>query len=185
MAKTPLSGDDPYCSGADFLLWYDIRTVKECLSDDDLATPISDGAVPTNPKLVAILQGASGKLEAAVMMGGKYTPTDLATLTGNSLSWMKSIVADLAAPKVLGRRFTEFPDFQKRLEEAEGVLVALSKGELIFGLQENVDAGILDSYVETPTDVEEREMITYQARQYFGRRANRSTRPTSRSDDGL
>lgn len=152
---------------------YDIRTVADCLSDDD--APIDDSLVPTNTKLLAILRECSGKVEAASMLGGKYTPEDLGDLTGNMAQWLASIVADLAAPRVLGRRFVEFPDFHERLKEAEGVLVALSEGKLIFGLQENIDAGILDSEVETPQQVEDRQMITWQARSFFGRRANRST----------
>lgn len=175
MAKTPISGTDPYCDGAAFLIRYDWRTVADCLSDDN--EPLAEAAVPTNTKLLSILRECSGKLEAAAMMGGKYTPEDLGLLTGNMAQWLASIVADMAAPRVLGRRFVEFPDYAERLKEAEGVLVALSKGELLFGLQENIDAGLLDSEVETPQQVEDRQMITYQSRAFFGRRANRSTVP--------
>ena len=143
------------------------------LSDTDEPLDVVD--VPASTKLESILMGASGYVEAACNVGGKYSPTDLATLTGNSAKFLAKIVADLAAPEVLGRRFVEFPDYAKRLETAEGACKAVSEGTMIFGLQENIDAGILDDYVETPTDVEARQMITYQASPFFGRRANRST----------
>lgn len=109
------------------------------------------------------------------MVGGKYTPADLEALTGNMAKWLATIVADLAAPQVLGRRFVEFPEFQKRTDEANAVLAALSQGTMIFGLQEQIDAGRIDSEVETPQQVEARQMITYQARDFFGTRANRNT----------
>lgn len=170
--STQVSGTSPYCSRAQFLVRYDVRTVAECLSDDDV--PLDVSAVPTNAKLLAILQGSSGKLEAAALIGGKYTPTDLAALTASNMAeWIADIVADLAAPKVLGRRFIEFPDYADRLKQAEGVLAALADGTAIFGLQEVIDAGVIDDEVETASIVEARNMITYQASRYFGRRANR------------
>lgn len=142
------------------------------LVDDDI--PLDVSAVPANTKLIALLKGSSGKLEAAALLGGKYTPADLASLTGNMAEWIADIVADLTAPKVLGRRFIEFPDYAERLKEANGVLSALAKGEWIFGIQEVIDAGVIDDTIETASDVEARSMITFQAGRYFGRRANRN-----------
>ena len=173
--STPISGSASYCSGAQFLVRFDVRTVAECLSDNDV--PLDESSVATNTKLVSLLKGSSGKLEAAALLGGKYTPTDLAALTGNMAEWIADIVADLAAPKVLGRRFIEFPDFAERLKEAEGVLSALAEGRLIFGLQEVIDAGVMDDTIESADVVEERNMITLQAGRYFGRRANRVVFP--------
>lgn len=169
---TPVSGSSSYCSGAQFLVRYDVRTIAECLSDT--GDPIHEGAVSTNARLLSLLKGSSGKLEAATLLGGKYTTDDLAALTGNMAEWIADIVADLTAPKVLGRRFIEFPDYAERLKEAQGVLAALAKGEMIFGLQEIIDASVIDDNVESKLDVEARSMITYQSNRYFGRRANRN-----------
>lgn len=169
--STPVSGSSPYCSGSQFLDRYDVRTVAECLSDANAA--VQEAQVATNTKLLAILKGASGKLEAAAMIGGKYSPADLASLTGNMQQWVADIVADIAAPRILGRRFIEFPEFAERTKEAEGVLAALAKGELIFGIQEVIDAGVMMDEVETSATVEARQMISYQASRYFGRRGNR------------
>lgn len=173
--STPVSGSSPYCSATQFLNRYDVRTVAECLSDTD--TPLDVSAVPTDTKLAALLKGSSGKLEAAALLGGKYTPADLASLTGNMSEWIADIVADLTAPKVLGRRFMEFPEYAERLKEANGVLQALSEGRLIFGLQEVIDAGLIDDEVESASTVEARRMITFQASRYFGTRANRLAGP--------
>lgn len=129
--------------------------------------------VATSTRLKTLLMESSGELEAAAFLGGKYTPADLQALTGNMAQWIARIVADLTAPKVLARRFVEFPDFEKRLERAEKVLEALANGETIFGLQEVIDAGVMGHYQEVPSDVEARNMITLQASRYFGTRANR------------
>lgn len=167
---TPVSTATSYCSGSDFLVWYDVRTVGEALSDDNVT--IAPDQVPANAKLEKILLQASGKVEAATLLGKKYTLADLAALTGASKAFLQGLVADLAAPKVIGRRFTEFPDYVARLQEAEGVLSALAKGEIIFGLQDQIDAGIQDNQNETPTDVEKRALATWNARRMYGRRNN-------------
>ena len=173
--STLVSGTSPWCSGSQFLDRYDVRTVAECLQDT--TAPLDLGLITTNAKLLALLRGSSGKFEAAVLKGGKYTIADLTTLTAttnNMRDWIADIIADLTAPKLLGRRFIEFPDYKERLKEANDVLEALASGETIFGLQEVIDAGVLDSEVETPDIVERRNMITLQSSRYFGMRANRN-----------
>src|ERR1041385_4516955 len=122
--STLVSGTSPWCSGSQFLDRYDVRTVAECLSDDE-DNPIEASQVPTNTKLLALLRGSSGKFEAAVFKGGKYTIGGLTTLTtgtSNMKDWIADIIADLTATKVLGRRFIEFPDYKERLKEANDVL---------------------------------------------------------------
>lgn len=168
---TPVSSLSPYCSNAQFLDRYDVRTIAELIQDTDESLDVAQ--VTASARLEKLLMEASGQLEAAALLGGKYTPADLNALTGNMGQWIAGIVADLAAPKVIGRRFMEFGEFQKRLEQAGKVLEALADGRLIFGLQENIDAGMIDDHVETASDVEARKMITYQASKYFGTRANR------------
>lgn len=173
--STLVSGSSPWCSGAQFLVRYDVRTVAECLSDTDV--PLDLATVATNAKLAAFLQASSGKFESAVLMKKAYTLDDLAVLTApgsNMREWIAEIIADLTAPKVLGRRFIEFPDYKERLKEAQDVLAELAEGKRIFGIAAVIDAGTLDSKVETPADVELRNMITLQSGRYFGRRANRN-----------
>lgn len=172
--STLVSGVLPYCSGLQFLDRYDVRTVAQCLPDTNADMDLLQVAAST--RLKKLLMGSSGRLEAAALKGGKYTPADLALLTAcNMGEWIADIVADLAAPKVLGRRFMEFADYAARLKEATDVLSALADGEAIFGLQETIDAGVLNSQVETPAEVEARNMITLQADRYFGTRSNRRT----------
>lgn len=173
--STLVSGTSPWCSGAQFLQRYDVRTVAECLSDTDI--PLDYALVATDAKLLALLRGSSGKFEAAVLKGGKYTLTFLTTLTAttnNMRDWVADIIADLTAPKVLGRRFMEFPDYKERLKEASDVLAELASGETILGEQDAIAAGTLDSEIETPADVEARNLVTLQSSRYFGTRANRN-----------
>lgn len=174
MSSTLVSGTLPYCSGLQFLDRYDVRTVAQCLPDTNADMDLLQ--VAASPRLKKLLMGSSGKFEAAVLKGGKYTLADLALLTAcNMGEWIADIVADLTAPKVLGRRFMEFADADERLKEAKDVLTELAEGNLIFGLQETIDAGHIDDHVETPAEVEQRNMITFQADRYLGTRSNRRT----------
>lgn len=171
--STPVSGSDPFCTGMQFLDRYDVRTVAECLPDTNSA--MDTRAVASSTRLNKLLMASSGRVEAAALMGGKYTVADLEALADTNMGeWLAGIVADLTAPQVLGRRFVAFPDFAERLREANAVLQALEEGKLIFGLQEVVDAGLMGHYQEVPSDVEARHMITYQMDKFFGVRANRN-----------
>jgi hypothetical protein len=174
--STLVSGTSPYCSGAQFLVRYDVRTAAELLVDTNASMDVTQ--VAASATLNTLLMASSGKFEAAALKGGKYTLLDLQLLTAptsNMREWIAEIIADLTAPKVLGRRWLEFPDYKDRLKEANDVLEALADGDTIFGLQEVIDAGVINSEVETPDIVEQRNMITLQASPYFGTRANRRT----------
>lgn len=170
--STVVSGLSSYCSGAQFLVRYDVRTAAELLPDADASLNVAQ--VAESPTLIGLLKGSSGKLEAAALAKGAYTPADLAAFSGTNMGeWIADIVADLTAPKVLGRRWIDFPEADSRLKEAEAAIEALAKGERIFGLQEVIDAGTISDQVEQPSDVEARNMITLQSDRYFGHRANR------------
>lgn len=169
MAKTPLSSATSYCTGAQFLMFYDPTAVAMLLSDD--GTPVAD---PENdPTLAEFLQSASGKVEAACLVGGKYAPEDLAALTGNMAGFLAQLVADLAWGPLYRRRPNFTPAEIPSEKEANQLLNALGAGTKIFGFVETVDAGVLELDEETTADVEERNMVTFQAQRYFGRRANR------------
>lgn len=172
---TLVSGTTPYCSGSQFLDRFDVRTVAELLPDTNAS--MDTAQVAASPRLNAMLAGSSGKFEAACIRGGKYTIEDLQILTAagsNVREFIADIVAELTAPKILGRRFMEFPDYRERLKEVNDIIVAIASGEQIFGLQEVIDAGRLDSQVESAADVIARNMVTMQAHRYFGIRVNQS-----------
>lgn len=172
--KTIFSGD-AYCTGAQFVQRYDARSLAQILSD----TGIDIETVTSDLKLAAILKEASGKVEAAACLGEAYTADDLTALaadTSNMAEMLHGLVATLAIQIIYRRR----PDFTlpyvQEVQEAERFLSALAVGQKIFGFLDNMEAGHLDHNVETPQDVENRNLWTYQARRFFGTRGNRMPR---------
>jgi hypothetical protein len=123
--------------------------------------------------LATLLKQASGEVEAACLKGNRYRVADLQALTGNSLEMLRGLVAALALGLLVRRR----PDLRRgpfpQAEEARQELGRLAAGEAIFGLQEVADAGEASHEAEDAADVEARNLSSYQARRFFGRRGNR------------
>lgn len=175
---TPVSSLTPYATAADMLIRYDYTTVGQLLTDGrGTSTPdislILNPAQPEGAKLQTLLMRSSGLVESAAMMGGKYKPTDLQALIGNQLELLKSIVCDLTIFELYKRRPNLDAPIPPAYREAQSWLSALEDGTTIFGLQENIDATHMQSQVETPCVVDQRNMWTRQAAPYFGRRGNR------------
>lgn len=177
MAITPLSTTTPYCSAVNFLVLFDWRAVRQCLHDGKTSDAVTyanliDATTEEGARLVEILKVASGEIEAAVMIGGKISPTDLAALTGASASFLRSIVADLAIGRCYMHRPQENP-WKEQTTTARQLLNALAQGEMIFGTQEAVNAGLIDLRADTPANVENRNGMVVQMQGYFGTRGNR------------
>lgn len=127
--------------------------------------------------MAAALLRASGEVELSCFRGGRYTPTDLADLTGASEAALKGLVCDLAFYHLANRRIPNASEMAG-YKEAQELLKALRDGEIIFGLQESADAGVMGSvdvsqsasgYLVRPTDI---------ARRRFGQRLdNHSSNP--------
>lgn len=147
------------------------------MSDDD-TTPtlstLSDSSTVEGGNLYAILMDASGDVEMAALNGERYTPTDLQTLTGNSLSALKRLVADIAIWRCYQRRPDLNQPMPQQSQVAANLLNALASGERVFGLQEVVDASHLDMTTDQPEDVVTRNGMVVFAEEMFGRRNNRN-----------
>lgn len=176
--STPVSSLTPYATAADMLTRYDATTVGDLLVDGRNATKpdasiLLNAGTPEGQKLQKLLMGCSGLVESAAMMGGKYTPADLASLTGNQAELLKRIVCDLAIFDLYKRRPNPDSPIPAAYREAANWLSALEDGTTIFGLQEVIDSTHLRSEVESPGIVDQRRMWTREAAPYFGRRGNR------------
>ena len=98
----------------------------------------------------------------------------MAALTGNSLNLLKRLTCELAIGYLYENRLRrgEEPPPAPYLRGLE-TLNRLRRGEWVFGFQEVGDAGVVRHRVEGAADVEARNMVTFQAGRYFGRRSNR------------
>lgn len=164
------------CPASAFLKRYDIRSVADLLSRDGTrigGTVPATATVEADVNLIAALKSGSGMLESACTKGGRYTVADLESLTGNSLELLYSIVSDLTMARLIQSRPDKRIPLPPAYQEALAWLDQLAEGERIFGIQEAMDAGRADHENEDAADVEARNLATYQADRFFGRRANR------------
>jgi phage gp36-like protein len=128
-----------YATPSDLIQRYDVRSIGQLVSDDD--TMQSGDELLTDPNVLAALDDASGRIDAACLIGQRYLPTDLANLTGNSAFYLARLACQLAFTYLRRRRSIdgeELPEY----EEAKEDLERLRTGVLIFGdVQAVVDAG--------------------------------------------
>lgn len=170
MAQTPLTSSTTYLSATQFLLRVDRRTVADLCSDT--GTAVDADALAADANLAAALLDASGEVEAAAMKGARYTPSDLAALTGAAQARLFRLITRIA----LGLLYERRPDKGKPPESYQLALDQLQElrdGVMVFGTVETADAQTMEATTETTQDVEARNGITFISRRFFGRRSNR------------
>lgn len=177
MSQTVLSSTSTYCTVAQFLIRVDARTVADLISDT--GSRLDTSSLTSNTTLAALLKAASGEVEAAALVGERYTPDDLraiadAATATNATELLADVVAGLALWKVMRRRPDPNRPMPELTREALGFLEKLTGGERIFGTVEASRAGRLTSEVETATQVEARQGMVVIMGRYFGRRGDRS-----------
>jgi hypothetical protein len=184
MPQTPVSTTTAYCTTAQFINWYDVRTTGDLVMDDgSRATP---GQLVSNAVLLQFLQEASGKVEAACLIGGRYTVADLQALLvpisgklSNSAIFLAGIVSGIAGGELSRRRpGVDIPEsLKEKIEEGKEALKALADGEIIFAFEETAAAGLIQEEYDSPGNVWARQGTAVQMQRFFGRRANRYWNP--------
>jgi len=169
--STPLSGASSYCTTAEFLQRVDWRSIADYCSD--LSVKLTREALLTNEVLLAALQAASGKVESACTVAARYSPDDLAALTGNSAQLLKTVITGLAIWEIFQRRPEKSAELPMRTKEAESYLDRIRLGERVFGIQEVMEAGNVTNRVMDEGRWQTLNLTTNQARRFFGTRANR------------
>lgn len=168
--STPNSSVTSYATPADITARYDLRTLGDWCGDQGRRVdPVS---LKTDTNMLTALADASGDIESACFVSAKYSADDLNALTTQSLSLLKRICSDIACGYLASRRPDLNNPYETRYLQALEKLEQLRNGQRIFSLLEHAEAGLIDSEVETPIDVEARNMTTLISRRYFGRRSN-------------
>lgn len=148
--KTSISADQPYATPGDYLARVDVRLTGDLARDDgSQATPTE---LLAEPRLAAALAGASGSLEAAVLVSGRYNVEDLQAATGNSLALLKDIVCGLAVQRMRWARGIMEESTYPLYKQALLWLEALHEGKAILAFSEVVAAGLPSTYQMQTTD---------------------------------
>lgn len=154
-----------YAAYSDMIAFADERTVKDLLSDDGNYA----GDPTTDTKLLALLQAASGAVEAAAGYSNLYDPDALAALVGNSQQLLKSLVCQLTMVLLVRRRPEKYGSeyWQAIRKEAEEYLDRLRKGERLFDDSTKREAGLPSVDGPTAVDYRNLNLIQSRTRNYF------------------
>lgn len=144
-----------YATSADLLLRKDQREVSDLVSDN--GDPVAESALSADTKLTAALSGASGEVNAALLVGGRYTVAQLEALTGDALAYLKDIVCELAMYRLHRRR----PDYDLKALEyytqlRETYLGMLRSGQDVFNIEAHILASLPE--VDGPTTLGLRDL---------------------------
>ncbi len=156
-----------YATPAQFLQRYDARVVGDIVSDN--ADQVGAAELLDNANLQAALDDASGDIESALLFGERYTPDDLAALTGNSQSLLVRMTCDIAMAFLLRRRPTKNAEADAaQLELAEKHLERLRKGDRVFYRGDDVDpAGVVDTTGPTTVQLTSLNLIRDRTQNYY------------------
>lgn len=160
-----------YATPAQLLSRKAYTTIGDLISDDGAS--LTEAQVAANARVTDALASASGAVEAAVLVAGRYTPADLASLTGNSQAYLIQLTCDIAMAYVYARKpGYSVDDFKAAMELQDVHLDRLRKGENIFNLAAPIDAGLPDVTLPTAQSVTNLKLIRDLARNYYPARVN-------------
>lgn len=83
-----------YATQQDLIDRYDARTLGDLVKDDNSRETVTDLA--SNAVLEAMLSEASGKINTAILQGGRYTVEDLNSLTGDDAQFLTGLCCRIA-----------------------------------------------------------------------------------------
>lgn len=177
MPLTPNSSPTPYLTVVEFFTFADDYLIAELsLNGGDLtsANP-SDTDLQTNAVVLAALGAASGQVESSLVKGGRYAPTDLAVLIGNSLTFLKGLTAAIALQWLRDKRGNvddPLPSYVRAMK----VLEALENGGQVFAFAETEAAGLPKTAAMTAQDYDALNLTSRNVR-FMGVRQNMLGRP--------
>lgn len=127
-----------YASPADLKLFFDERVLRDLASDTGVQATLGNDA-----RVEMALDAASGKIDAALFVGGNYTPDELGALTGNSLNLLKYVCSYLAMGILIARRPEKIKEewCQAIIKEGEDFLDKLRQGIRTFDIDTHLAAG--------------------------------------------
>jgi phage gp36-like protein len=156
-----------YATGNDLIARYDVRLVGDLTTDD--GEELDNAVVPTHPNVLTALEDASGEIDVALTVGGAYTPAQLEALTGNTKKHLIRIACAIAMACLAERRLSDrLRDLAESLRKiANGHLTAIRRGENVFGITENIEAGTIDTATISALEVEALNGLTARMPRYF------------------
>ncbi len=155
-----------YVTVAELKKRFDWRDIADLVSDEDQR--VEEKELDTDVNLAACIGDASGDIDAALLIGGKYETTDLEGLTGNALSKLRRMCSEITMFYVLDRR----PTFNSEKLEAYELmrnrhLKKLQTGENVFNLTAHVAAGVVSVEGPSTQNYNDLNLVRDRVRNYY------------------
>jgi phage gp36-like protein len=156
-----------YATGLDLIARCDVDQIGDLATDD--REPLDRDAVATHPNVLAALLDASGEIDVALLVGGRYTPDQLAALTGNTMNHLIRITCSLAIALLCERRPSRVSaeEAEAYRKTARAHLDALRRGENVFGIPAVLESGVIDTVAISAMELESLNGITERMNRYF------------------
>ena len=169
-----------YATGNDLIARYDADLIGDLANDDRVTIDRSSGShdIAFHPNVVEALDDASGEINAALMVGGRYSIEQLAELSDQSKKHLVRITCAIAMCGLFDRRPEAASEkYRERVyDRAKELLKSLKSGDNIFGLPEEIEAGLIDVGGPDVIDNENRNDLTSRMERYFPHAGSRLPR---------
>lgn len=163
-----------YATPAQFKQHFDARIIGDL--PQDAGAQVSAANILTDANVQIKLDYSAGEMDAAMLVGGRYTPLQMTTLMAatddaslRSQAMIVGINCDLAITHLVERRlwFKMTEMLQAIFERAEKHLISLRKGEEMFYIPENVAAAVTKVTGPTTRNLEDLRTIRRTTLNYF------------------
>jgi phage gp36-like protein len=162
-----------YAAPADLIARKSVQTLGDLCSDS--GTRVTPTGLLSDPNLQAALDSASGEIDAALLVCGRYQPSDLTGLAGNAKAHLVRICCEIAWCFLLSRKPTyESEQYKAAMELQDVYLERLRKGENVFNVAANIAAGTPKFDAPSVATVESKLFIRDRTQNYFPARTSQS-----------
>jgi len=162
-----------YATSDDMLARYDANTLGDLCSPGDEGQPEIDLAA--NTRMTAALEEGAGRINAACFVSRLYSADDLESLSGPSLALLVGLNCQLAMAQLMLARPEKYSQegVKAAKEDAEKYLDLLRKGERLFDLDAQEDAGLISVDGPTALEIQNLNLITSRTRNFYPNQAQR------------
>jgi phage gp36-like protein len=130
----------PYADVEQMTHRFDERTLKDLCRDDGTA----ETNLSSSDRMETALQDATAAIDMACQTGRMYLPVDLAALSGSDRHGLRRICCEITLSYLIQARPEKFKDADHPIHQrAEEYLDRLRKGERVFNIDANKNAGVV------------------------------------------
>ncbi|MFO0940079.1 MAG: hypothetical protein U0930_04865 [Pirellulales bacterium] len=158
---------------------YDFRLIGDLISDDE--TQVEDltlTEVQGHTGTATVLNDASGEIVTNLIAGGRYTQAELESLTGYSKDHLTRICCDIAIGLLIQRRPKRLNQeiAESITDQARKHILAMRKGDNVFGIPEKVESGNLSIINQSPESIEALNLLPDRMGRFFPGQSQRGRR---------